>query len=113
MANYRGAFECKKCPANNDPSAGRACPAWWETVWTTPQGEMKNQKACAWVQLPHFLIEVIKASNRPAAALESTRNEIAVWLSRIANAVKSSPMMLAQASTMRELESSQADQRSE
>jgi hypothetical protein len=48
------------------------------------------------VQLPLYLTEVIMASNRPAAAIESTRNEIADGLSRIATAVGNRPQLAQQ-----------------
>ena len=76
--NYKGAFECHKCPGNADPALGRACPMWWETVHTNVQtGDVQSIRSCGYTQLPVYLVEVIKAANRPAAAIESTRNEIA------------------------------------
>lgn len=75
--NHTAAFHCAKCPRNNNPEIGPSCPAWWETVHNNIHtGHTKVWKSCAWEQLPTYLIEVIKASNRPAAAVESTRNEI-------------------------------------
>lgn len=74
---YKGAFDCKNCPGNNDPSKGRACPGWWETTFESisdPQN-VKYEKSCYLTQLPIYLTEVIRASNRPAAAVESMRNE--------------------------------------
>lgn len=36
MAYSRNAFNCARCPGKG------GCPAWWETVWETPQsGETK------------------------------------------------------------------------
>lgn len=76
------------CPENSDPQRGTYCPCWWETLHTNvATGEEKFVKSCAWGQLPLYLIEVIKASNRPAAAIESTRNEIAEGLTRVAQAI--------------------------
>lgn len=83
--NHEAAFQCRQCPQNNDPTRGRSCPAWWE--WAsenTATGETRVERMCGWQGMPIFLTEVIKASNRPAAAIESTRNEIAGGLSRIA-----------------------------
>lgn len=72
---YKRAFQCKKCPENNGPDG---CPMWWETVWENAQGgETKLIKACGYTQLPLYLTEVIKASNRPAAATEGLRNQVA------------------------------------
>ena len=74
------------CPQNNDPARGNYCPAWWESLVTNVMtGEERVNKSCGWQQLPVFLIEVVKASNRPAAAIESTRNEIAAGMERVAN----------------------------
>lgn len=73
---HLGAFQCETCPQNHDSVKGRSCPAWWETVQQSAAGEVRVLKSCAWEQLPYFLLEVIKASNRPAAVMESLRNEL-------------------------------------
>jgi len=80
--NYQGAFECDNCPMNGDATKGRACPAWWETIWTR-DGEQKIDKSCGLVQLPKFLVEVVKASNRPMAQMNGLQNEIAEGLTKI------------------------------
>lgn len=77
---FKNAFNCKKCPECNDE---KGCPMWWETVWEKPDGEVKIIKACGYTQLPLYLIELIKASNRPAAAVESIRNELDVKLEKL------------------------------
>lgn len=74
------------CPETADTAQKRYCPWWWETVQTNALGEQRVLRSCGVTQLPTYLIEVIKASNRPAAAVESVRNELAVGLSRIAQA---------------------------
>lgn len=72
--NYRNAWNCKKCPERND---AQGCPAWIEYMQEhVGTGEQRLSKECLFQALPVFLVEVIKASNRPAAAAESTRNEI-------------------------------------
>ena len=72
--NYRNAWNCKRCPERNDE---QGCPAWTEYMQELPStGEQRLRKECLFQALPVFLVEVIKASNRPAAAVESTRNEI-------------------------------------
>lgn len=54
---------------------------WWEFVaQDTETGKDVVQKQCGYSALPVFLVEVVKASNRPAAAVESTRNEISQQL---------------------------------
>lgn len=74
--NYNGAFECDNCPRNNDPQGGRACPAWWEVIETNTETKQERvTKACGFTLIPRFLTEVIAASNRPSAAIESFRNE--------------------------------------
>lgn len=87
--DHRAAFQCQQCPRNNDPARGRSCPAWWEwTAENVTNGETKIVRMCGWQAMPQFLTEVIKASNRPAAAVESTRNEIAAGLGRMATALE-------------------------
>lgn len=67
---YKDAFNCTRCPRSNDPQADRACPAWWEIMFENAQtGEQKIEKNCAFVLMPVYLLEVIKASNR---AVEQT-----------------------------------------
>ena len=77
---YRNAFNCKRCPQSNDD---RGCPVWWETVWEAPSGETRTIRSCGFTQIPLYLTEVIKASNRPAAAVEGVRNETAEGFERI------------------------------
>ena len=48
---------------------------WWTTVWNDGKDE-KIIESCGYEQLPQYLTEVVKASNRPAAAVESLRNEL-------------------------------------
>ncbi len=84
---FKHAFECKKCPKRNDIEG---CPAWWEVVYTNPaSGETRLEKNCGWSQLPKMIVEVIKASNRPAAAVESCRNEIAMGFVGVSEALRS------------------------
>ena len=73
MKYSKNAFNCCKCP---EKSGEGGCPMFWETMWNITTGEEKLIKSCGFEQLPHYLTEVVKASNRPAAAIESTRNEI-------------------------------------
>ena len=79
--------QCYRCPKDGAGDKSRGCPLWWKTVQTNAQtGETRVLEECGHVQLPIYLTEVIKAANRPAAAIESTRNEIAQGLTRIAQA---------------------------
>lgn len=83
--NHIAAFQCADCPRNNDPARGRSCPAWWEWASENPgTGETKIERMCGWAGMPIFLVHVLAASNRPAAAIESTRNEIAKGLGDVA-----------------------------
>lgn len=76
--NYKNAWNCKRCPQSNDE---KGCPAWVEYMQTNAAtGEERLQKECLFQALPVFMIETIKAANRPAAAVESTRNELAQQL---------------------------------
>jgi len=71
---YKKAFQCKKCPQRNDEEG---CPVWWEFMqMNVATGEERLEKMCGFQAMPIFLIEVIKASNRPAAAIESMRNSM-------------------------------------
>jgi hypothetical protein len=84
--NYKNAFKCHKCPQRNDELG---CPAWVEYVETNvASGEERITRDCLYQSLPKMLIEVIKASNRPAAAIESTRNQITAGLKEIANKIQ-------------------------
>lgn len=75
---YKNAWNCRKCPQRNDESG---CPAWVEYMQeNTATGEQRLRKECLFQALPVFMIETIKAANRPAAAMESTRNELAQQL---------------------------------
>jgi hypothetical protein len=74
--SFKGAFNCEKCPRSNDPQAERACPAWWETLWQDNAGETKVEKGCAFTQMQQYHIEVIRASNRPAASFDKLVNEM-------------------------------------
>jgi hypothetical protein len=87
--NYRNAWNCKRCPGRNDD---QGCPAWVEYMQENPAtGEQRLQRECLFQALPVFLIEVVKASNRPAAAVESMRNEMVAGLGQVAKAL---PLLL-------------------
>ena len=72
MFNKRGkAFECDKCPKNNNPELGNFCPAWWEQAWTE-QGQEIIKKDCAFRLLPNMLV-VLGATSRLSM---TTANEL-------------------------------------
>ena len=69
----------RPCPRTADPSAEVFCPFWAETgvVWTnTRSGEERVENCGARMMVPG-MIETIKASNRPAAAIERAGNDMA------------------------------------
>lgn len=71
--NYKNAWKCHRCPQSNGE---KGCPAWVEYMQTNGKEE-RLRKECLFQALPVFMIETIAAANRPAAAVESTRNEMA------------------------------------
>ena len=76
------AYQCYRCPKDGVTDGSRGCPRWWRTVQTnTATGETKIWEECGDVQWPVYATEIIKASNRPAAAIESMRNEVVRGLS--------------------------------
>lgn len=88
---------CERCP---NRYSERGCPCWLradhglvETNIAT--GEERITTGCMWDHLPRWFANVIMASNRPAAAVESCRNEIARGFERVAIAAsKIQPVML-------------------
>lgn len=91
--NYKNAFTCKKCPQSNNESG---CPMWWEFIQTdTSNGHEQLTKMCGYQALPLYLIEVIRASNRPAAEIGAMRGEIDTRMGDIANGMRQVPQMLA------------------
>lgn len=86
------------CPRNNDSQLGSYCPVWVEYIQTEINtGEERVVKECGYQANLKFLIEVLKASNRPAAAIESTRNEIAKGFTEIVQRMYMLPQAVAQA----------------
>jgi hypothetical protein len=92
IMNYSRAWHCDKCPQTNNDDG---CPCWIEYMQSNPSGDERLKKECLFQALPIFLIEVIKASNRPAAAIESMRNETVIGLDAITQAVLLSGSKLA------------------
>lgn len=83
--NYSNAFKCDKCPKSNDETG---CPAWQEIVMENPRsGDTTIEKACLYVMMPKLLIQVSQAANRPAAAIESTRNELVQALGNMSEGI--------------------------
>lgn len=68
---YKNAWKCKACPESN---GALGCPAWCEVVETeVSSGNERITKECLFQMLPKMLVEVIKASNRPAAEIGAMR----------------------------------------
>lgn len=75
--SYDGAFGCAKCPKNDDPEKGRACPAWWNILErNTVMDEFRSVSDCAFRLMPKFYMEMAKMNNRAAAAAIATREDI-------------------------------------
>lgn len=72
-AMYKNAWNCKKCP---ESSGKNGCPAWTEYAEKHGDGTERITKECLFQALPKFLLHTLAASNRPAAAMESLRNEL-------------------------------------
>ena len=86
MPNYQNAFNCKNCPESN---GANGCPMWWETIATNLATEQtKIVKGCGYAQLPTFLIEIIKAANRPAEELGKLANIMNGHMLQLCYAVK-------------------------
>lgn len=74
MFNKRGkAFECDKCPKNNNPELGNFCPAWWEQAWTE-QGVEQIKKDCAFRLLPNMMV-VLGATSRLSMSTAQEMNK--------------------------------------
>lgn len=80
---------CERCPHRHDPAG---CPCWISEqagfVETNPaSGEERFITGCFYQVIPRLMCAVIAASNRPAAAIEGTRNEISHGLALIAQSM--------------------------
>lgn len=89
MFKKANAETCEKCPHRYD-SAG--CPCWiskqagfMKTNVVT--GEEQFIEGCFYQIIPFLMIEIVKASNRPAAAVESIRNDIVHGMSAVARCI--------------------------
>jgi len=82
-----------KCPETSDIAAKAYCP-WWKddgdlfVMANAKTGEERVEQCGARVMV-QAQIEVIKASNRPAAAIEDARNEIAKGFAVVATVMSS------------------------
>jgi len=78
-----------ECPKTSDPDAKRFCPAWDEhgIVWEKNDGTTLVYN-CAFQSLAPALMNVMKAGNRAASAVESNRNEMVNGLSNVTSAIQ-------------------------
>jgi recombinational DNA repair protein RecR len=92
------------CPETSDPREKVYCPLWGEgddvfILENTATGEQKIERCGARVMIKG-MIEVIKASNRPAAAVESTRNVISQGFEQVGDQIsRIAPKLLQQLHT--------------
>lgn len=82
-----------------DTCTPETCPTWiseqagfMETNVQT--GEERFITGCFYQVIPRLMVEVIKASNRPAAAVESTRNVIAEGFTRLTRHMANLPALV-------------------
>jgi hypothetical protein len=89
---FTNGFDC----AQYDGKTPCLCPAWMALLQENPTtGETRILKDCQFRLSPIIWMELIKSANRPAAAVESARNEIDAGFSRLAEVVSSMPPLLA------------------
>ena len=76
---------------------------WVEYAETNTAGEVRMTKECGHQAWPKFMVQVIAASNRPAAAIESTRNALVETLNGIGTAIQGRMVMLSNGDEQRKL----------
>lgn len=76
---YKNAEKCHKCPQSNGEDG---CPWWWELMERNDQGQERLNKQCGKAYIPTLLVEVIKASNRPAAEMGAMRQGVVEAMSQ-------------------------------
>lgn len=68
---------CERCPHRFSPNG---CPSWIGAdvglIEENDAGEVRVVTGCYFQVMPRLMIHVIRAANRPAAAMNSLRNEI-------------------------------------
>ncbi len=79
---YKQAWKCHKCPESNEE---KGCPAWTELIeMNIETGQERVTKECLFQMMPRLMVEVIKASNRPAAELSAMRREVVNQVQKLA-----------------------------
>lgn len=83
--SYKNAWRCKKCPQSNKEDG---CPMWWEVFYekmgVSGSEGIKVVKGCGLQLQSEYMVEVIKASNRPAKQISAMQNEMHKSLNRVA-----------------------------
>ena len=76
------------CITGDCPQSVEGCPMWSEIIQTNISNGEERMLCGCYPQISLLAdVEVIKASNRPAAAVESTRNEIVKGFEKVTNTV--------------------------
>lgn len=89
MGNYAKAWQCEACPQSNGE---QGCPAWSEIIEAHVRtGEERITKDCLFRLLPKMMVEVVKASNRPAAELGEMRAELFKGFSAVGQILLKAP----------------------
>jgi len=94
---FKKAWKCQQYQGMNGPACD--CPAWTSLTKTNVQtAEEKTEADCLYKMLPHLMVDVIRTSNRPYAALLEIRNQESrktAALEALAAAVKDEKLRLA------------------
>jgi hypothetical protein len=85
IRNFANAYNCKRCPGNNGP---KGCPEWIEYVEQDEKGMQRITEECGRQAWPKWMGHVLSAANRPAAAIENTRNALIETLNGMGAAIE-------------------------
>jgi hypothetical protein len=85
LRNFANSGKCHECPGNSGP---QGCPDWIAYVETDTSGAQRLTEECGRQAWPVFMGHVLAASNRPAAAIESTRNALVETLNGMGAALQ-------------------------
>lgn len=78
----------RECPRTANPEAKNYCPAWSDGVaWCNEETSEEKIVHCAFEAMMPAMVQVIKASNRPASEIEATRNELAKGFQHVGKAL--------------------------
>lgn len=80
--SYAAAYRCGDCPQSNKADG---CPKWVEIIETNVATQQERMTCGCVDQLyPTLCVELIKASNRPAAEISAMRDQVTSAVSRAA-----------------------------